>query len=254
MVALWMALSTTIIFWYWRNNEEKHIKGFPLSVLFVALAVTTILCKSANGWTALAIGISSYILYSNFKAVPFIEILFLITPLYIISRTSSILSAHEIVTVAEIFFDEERIISLSTRLQQEDLINVQALKRPLLGWGYFGRGMPIDPVTGERIRMARDALWLISFQTHGFVGLISLYSSLLLGPWLMLRNRKRLIKSELNYYLAFAIALSLIVILFSIDSLLNGMFSPLYITISGALISLYMVIFKNEQTDEVVRN
>ncbi|MFC1876749.1 O-antigen ligase domain-containing protein [Thermodesulfobacteriota bacterium] len=248
MVSLWMALSTTTTFWYWRNNEEKHLKGIPFSVIFVALAVTTVLCKSANGWAVLTFGISSCMLYRNFNAIRPFQILLLGVPLYIISRTSVFISAQEITSVASILFDDERITSLATRLIQEDLINVEALKRPFLGWGTFGRGMPIDPVTGERINRARDALWLITFQTYGFTGLFSLYSSLLLGPWFILNNSKRLNKSDSNYFLTLALSLSLVVILYSIDSLVNGMFSPLYITISGALISLYMALYKDEQT------
>ena len=254
MVALWMALSTTVTLWYWRNNEKKHIKGIPLSVIFVALAVTTVLCKSANGISVLFIGVSFYILYSYFNVIGPLKILILAVPIYIICRISGYISEQEIISLANYFFDEERISSLASRLRQEDLINMQAIKRPFWGWGTFGRGMPIDPETGERINMARDALWLITFQTNGFVGLCSLYSSLLLGPWLILHHSKRLIEPKLKYFITLAISLSLVVILFSIDSLLNGMYSPLYITILGALISLYSTMCNkdNDLLDNVV--
>ncbi len=245
MVSLWMALSTTIAFWYWRSSDVKHLKGMPMSVIVVALAVTTVLCKSANGWATLTLGISSYMLYRNFNTIRPFKILLLVIPIYIIMRTSGLIATQDISSAASIFFDEERVLSLAERLHQEDIICAEVLKSPFLGWGGYGRGIPIDIYTGKSLVKARDGMWLISFNTFGFAGLFSLYTSLLLGPWLILNNSKRLIKSNSNSFLTFAILLSLVVIFFSIDTLLNGMFNPVYIVISGALISLYLAMCKN---------
>jgi len=250
MVALWMAISTTITFWYYRAYKEKHIIGIPIFLIVAAMAVTTILCKSANGWTVLALGICSCVLYQNFNAIRPFKLLLLVVPIYCIVRATGIIASDEILDVARYVFDEARISSLSDRLGQEDLISLEAMKRPFLGWGVSSlRGMPIDPDTGERIRSVRDALWLIAFQSYGFIGLFSLFCSLLLGPWLILKKSKKLLKTNIKNFIPLAIALSLVVIFFSIDSLLNGMLSPLYILISGALISIYIEIFQNPTED-----
>ncbi len=246
MVALWMAVSAIIAFWLWRSSDVKHLKGIPVSFIVVAFAVTTVLCKSANAWTVLTLGFSSYMLYRIFNTSrPFIFFLLLV-PLYIILRSSGHLSAQDITSMASLFFDEERIFSLAGRLGQEDIISGEVFKRPFLGWGGYLRGIPIDIYTGETLVSVRDSLWLISFNKYGFIGLFSLYTSLLFGPWLILNNSKCLSKYNSNYFLSLAVALSLIVIFFSIDSLFNGMISPLYITISGALISLYFAMCNNE--------
>lgn len=246
MVSLWMALSTTITFWYWRSSDVKHLKGMPMSFIVVALTVTTVLCKSANAWALLTLGFSSYMLYRIFNnSRPFIFLLLLV-PLYFILRAPGFISAQDIVSVASTFFDEERILSLADRLVQEDIICVEVLKRPFFGWGGYGRGIPIDFYTGTTLVSVRDSLWLISFNKFGFAGLFSLYIGLLLGPWLILNNNKCLSKYNSIFFQTLAVALSLIVIFFCIDSLFNGMVSPLYITISGALISLYFAMCKNE--------
>ena len=244
MVSLWMALSSIITFWYWRNSDEKHLKGAPLSIIFFFLAGTTILCKSAGALAILIIGIFCCMLYRNLNTIRTFKLLILIVPLYFIFRISGLLSTQDLVSSISFIFDEERVSSFLYRLNQEDLLRVEALKRPFLGWGGFGRGFPIDINTGKTLILTRDSLWLITFQTQGFIGLLSLYTSLLLGPWLILTKSERLNGSSSNYFITFSIALSLLVIFFSIDSLLNSMISPLYIIIAGALISFSLEIGK----------
>lgn len=255
MVSLWMALSSVVCFWYYRNNDIKNLKGIPLSIITIGLIITTILCKSANGWAMLALGFSSYIFYTKFNSLSLLKLLLLFIPFYIVTRATSLVSANDFTTLAGHIFDADRIQSLAARLTQEDLITVEAWKRPFLGWGVSElRGMPIDPETGERIRTIRDSLWLITLQSYGFVGLFFLFSSLLLGPWLILHRAKIIIKSGFSYLLTFTISLCLVVICFCIDSLFNGMLSPLYITISGALISFYLSIFNIKQSNPKILN
>ena len=250
MVSLWMAVSSVITFWYWQSSEKKNLMWIPLMVVFFSLVVTTLLCKSANGWTILILGVGLYFLYKKLNVTRSFQILVLIIPLYFILRIPNLLSIQEITSVASIFFDEERVASLIYRLTQEDLICVEVLKQPLLGWGRFGRGLPVDVNTGEVLIYVRDSLWLISFQTYGFVGLICLYASLLLGPFLIFKNYEKLTQFGSDSIHTLIVALSLTVVFFSIDSLFNSMRSPIYIAISGALISFSLKLNKVEKNGE----
>jgi hypothetical protein len=251
MVALWMAVSFTVAFWFWRSREIRFFKKIPMFFIVAALFITTVLCKSANGWFFIALGCFSYLIYRQSKKNILFLVLLLVIPSYIGLRSTGFVSSSAVKKVAGVFFDEDRVDSLGHRLLQEDLIGREAFKRPWLGWGGWGRGLPEDRYSGKKIITTRDSLWLITFNTSGVIGLISIYICLLIGPWILL-NAKR--NNRLPYQVDnIMVLLSLVVVFFSIDTLFNGMVSPLYIMISGALISSYIYLRKNNYFSQKFR-
>lgn len=239
MVALWMAISSTVAFWFWRGKEADKIKGFFFSmpVLVAALAITTVLCKSVNGWFAFVAGCLSFYIFRRFKSnFPFL-LLLLVIPLYIGLRSTDSISTDRVKSVAGSFVDEDRVESLEIRLSQENLFSHKAWKRPIFGWGGYDRGWPVDPDTGQKLIRMIDSTWLIAFSTYGLVGLVSLFMAMLLGPWRILRFN-RCPPNEVPTIIP--TVLSLVVILFMIDALFNGMVNPVYILASGALMSFFL--------------
>lgn len=249
MVALWMAVATIVAFWLWRSKLTRQLWGMPMVLLVVALAITTVLCKSANGWSALAIGCGSYLLCGGGKSRRLLQLLLLSVPLYIGLRSIGIVTWQEIEAVAGHIFDSHRVQSLGVRLTQEELFSLKALQHPLLGWGGYDRGWPVNPDTGRKMIRMIDSLWLITFSSKGFVGLISFVTAMLAGPWLVLRTKVN--KSKIaGSSLVEPVVLSLVVILFMIDSLFNGMVNPVYIVSSGALVSFYVAQGENLESAE----
>ena len=163
----------------------------------------------------------------------------MIIPGYIFFRVTNLIPVENIINLFAEIFDAERVGSLAVRLKQEVLFCHKTLERPFLGWGGYGRGWPVHPDTGMRIASRVDALWLIVYNTYGLLGITSLVSSMLIGPWSVLRSRTENIKIADSFAL-FPALLSLIVILFLIDCLANAMTNPVYIMISGALVSYYV--------------
>ena len=235
MVSMWMAVTTTAAFWLWRGGEMKHIKGIPFSFFIIALIVTTILCKSANGWIALALGFSGYFVFRFFKSSLPIRLLLLLIPFYILLRISGGLSGVDVEAMASRVFDAERTGSLTIRLLQEDLFVEKALQRPILGWGGYNRGWPVDEETGKMQIGMIDSLWLITFSSRGFIGIFSMFAMMLIGPWLALQAIQQQ-KYSTDLFQIEPVLLSLIVILFLIDCLMNGMINPVFILVSGALV------------------
>jgi len=239
MVSLWLGVSSIIAFWFWRSRDIKDLKGI-LTIPFIvaALVITCVLCKSANGWFTLVIGCGYYFIHRYSKTrIPFL-LLLIIAPLYISLRSIGFISADTVVTVSAYIFDAERIQSLTFRLLGEDLYAIKALEHPLLGWGGYNRAIPVDPRTGYLLT-AIDSLWLIVFSSNGYFGLVVLYSAMLTGPWLVFRSAMNKFKGS-GFSKGVPILLSLVVSLYMIDSLFNGMVNPIYIVISGALISWYV--------------
>jgi len=62
---------------------------------------------------------------------------------------------------------------------------------------------------------------------------------MLVGPWLILRIIKKH-KISSTFDQIGPVVLGLIVILFMIDCLMNGMLNPVYILVSGALLGWYV--------------
>ncbi len=242
MVALWMANSSTIAFWLWRSRIIKCLKGIPMSLFVMLLVITSLLCKSANGWFFLTLGCGCYFMRRSNKIFLF---LLLGVPLYLALRISGVLSGQDVEMVAATIFDPERVSSLSFRLLQEDLFLERAMESPLFGWGGYSRGWPIDPETGRRMIKAIDALWIIILISKGFLGLVSFVGSMLIGPWLVLQSMKK--AENQNLFIPDSVVLSLVVICFMIDCLVNAMVNPIYIMISGALVGWYLSQKKEAQ-------
>lgn len=246
MVALWMAIATTVAFWLWRSRTIKHIKGVPMAYIFIGLMLTTILSKSANGWFTLALGCGLYFVYRKSKTnLPFV-LLILTIPLYLLLRMTEVISVDNVTMVAAHIFDAERVGSLQVRLTQEDLFVRHTLSSPLFGWGGHSRGWPVDPETGQRLIKMVDAMWIIHLSRTGFFGLVAFLTAMLIGPWLALRSAAKVAPKEDSTHLI-PVVMSLVVILFMIDSLFNGMRNPAYILSSGALVSWYLASQKQPQ-------
>ena len=239
MVALWMALTSTVAYWFWRERELMRIKGFLFSMPFLVaiLVVVTVLCKSANGLFSLILGVCFYHFFKRFRSNLPIILLLLSIPVYIGLRSTDSVSVDTVKYLARTIVDEERVESLGVRLTQENLFSQKAWERPLLGWGGYLRGWPVDPDTEEKLIKMIDSTWLITFNTYGLVGLVSLFVAMLQGPWRTLRltaNRR----SDGNAMIP--ILISFIIVLFMIDALFNGMVNPVFILSSGAVMNWYI--------------
>ena len=237
MVAVWMAAAASAAFWLWRSRLVARVKGIPLGPAALLLIVTALLCKSASGWIVLLLGCIGYYAYRRSAINLFFIMLLLLIPTYIGVRIAGVVPREDVVLLASRIFDEERIASLEIRLLQEDLFAARALNQPLFGWGGYGRGWPVDPDTGNKMIKMVDSLWIIVFSSKGFFGITTLVAGMLIGPWLVLRGiAKRGEKGRDDGPRLEVVMLSLLVILFMIDTLINAMINPVYVLISGALV------------------
>lgn len=248
MVALWMAVSATVLFWFWRSRQYRTIGVVPVSLASIGLIGAAILCKSGNGWVFTILGLASYAYYGKSGSTAAFRLLFLMIPLYMAVRITNLIPTSLVQDLASSVFDPERIDSLNWRLLQEDLFGAHSLRRPWFGWGGFGRNWPVDPSTGEHLIQMVDSLWIILFSGSGFVGLGASYLSLWLGPWKALGSYGRSRKEGIgetgeagDLYALDAVLLCLVVCFFMLDSLLNAMVSPVYILCSGALTTHYLI-------------
>jgi hypothetical protein len=136
--------------------------------------------------------------------------------------------------MARVLFPEPRVQSLGWRFRCENLLLKKAVERPILGWGGWGRSRVYDE-QGKDIAET-DGLWIIAFGKNGLVGLISLGAVLLLGPALLWWRLDAIQWSHPAW--APAAAAAVLIMITTIDSLLNGFLNPVLTLCMGALTGL----------------
>ena len=240
MVSLWMAITALFGIWVWRTDQIERVGKIPISVAAVMLTVLTILCKSANGWIFLLMGLGALFLYQRNKSVWIFRALLLAIPLYFILRITNLVSVTRISRLFSIVFDQQRIGSLMFRLWQENLFSARALENPLFGWGGYRRGYPVDPWTGEELFRVIDSMWVGLLSRYGLFGLAGVFLGLGIGPWRIFSfhaKQTASLNGVSDRKRVYQILLSIAVVFFMVDSLMNSMMNHIYILCAGVLVS-----------------
>ena len=231
MVGLFMASATLCGAWLYRSRSLRALFGLPLPVFVLPLLVTTILIKSVGAIVLLFFGLA--LLY----AIRFLRSgLPLLVPAalaaaYLIIRVTGVISSDNLVTLADATLGAERAQSLQSRLVNEDMLTVRALERPVFGWGGWGRARIRDE-SGRDVTIT-DSLWIICLGNKGFLGLGGLMLVQLLPP---LRLSRRLPVRQWDQPEGGAgAALAVVLLMWTVDNLLNAMINPLYLLVAGGL-------------------
>ena len=234
MVGLFMASATVVGFWLWLSGTKKTLGPLPMSWLVVAMILVTLLCKSAGSIVLMLAAIATLLLiyHANYRAL--FVVLILAGPTYVITRTAGLWNGEQLVNAAEDVFGAERAGSIEGRMFNEDLFTKRADERPILGWSGWNRFQVTDH--NGKLQTTPDGMWVIARGQFGFVGLLALGSVLLL-PAIVLRVRY---PAEIWKRAGFgpALALTMLVLMFTIDCLMNAMVSPMYVLALGGLIGV----------------
>ncbi len=239
-VGLWMTAATLIAFWLYRTGSAPQLRParglHSIRMLWAvsALLLTAVLCRSTG---ALALGAAGFLALalSQLVRAPIAPILLLaVPPLYVGLRTSSLWSGEEAVGWLGANFDEGRAQSLDFRLENENQLVDKALENPVFGWAGWGRSRVRD-AEGKEATVA-DGLWIIALGERGFVGLVALGLTLLLPAarfaWVFPPRRWS------EPAVAPAAAAAVVLMLYSIDCLMNAMVNPVYMLAAGGLAGL----------------
>ncbi len=232
MVGTWMATSTVISFWLWLSGE-KRILRVPYPAIFCALLVITVLCKALYAIMLMLLALGLLLIARYGKTLVPAVLLLLAVPGYMGLRGLQVLPAETIVNQAEPWFGSARAQSLGARLSQEDYILDHAMKRPTFGWGGYRRSWPIDYYTGEYQVRGLDGLWTIIIGQNGLYGVSLLFATLLVPVAAVLFRRKDRPWGTVDQAAREVLSISLLI--FACDCLLNGMFNPLFVVIAGAI-------------------
>jgi hypothetical protein len=244
MVGMWMTTASLAGIQLLRTGQLGWLKNTLLSKikpvqLISILILVSIYCKSTGAIMLLAVGAA--VMYFGMKGVgrlPYLALI-VIPILYVTMRTNgtwSGLALSDLLT-NKMHMPADRVQSMSFRFMNEDILMDKAFQHPLFGWGGWKRSFVFDefgvPVT------VPDGLWIVVLGQNGLVGLSSMLATMMLPQWLYLKRFSPREWKE-NPLVALGLVAVVLLALYTIDGLINDMFSPLVMVLAGALTGLYL--------------
>lgn len=229
-LGMWMTVASLVGYWLWRTKALTQLLGVAMTWLAPFLMATTIMCRSTGALLLLFAGIAALEFSRATKTSIALWCLLLVAPLYMVTRITDTWDGSGVTALAA-KLDQDRAHSFQFRLDNEDLLIDKALQQPVFGWGAWGRNRVVDD--WGRATTITDGRWIIELGQHGLVGMLSLYCAMLL-PLVVLLVRvpsAKLLSAEM----APPLALGVIVILYAIDSVPNGMVNPMFALAAGAV-------------------
>jgi hypothetical protein len=237
-VGAFMMVATLSGIWLWRSGSIKRLWNIPTAWLMAALVFTFIMVRSTGAYALLAAGLGIMVVGRRFKtALPvFILIACIFTYLYLNSLSDSYVSDQVLDSLGGIF-PEDRLSSLEFRFENEELLVEKAQQRMWFGWAGYGRALvSLNEWGGVTVQ---DSLWIIAFGHHGVVGLFSLFTAMLM-PVFMLFWVRYPARQWFNPKVAPVAVLSVGVVLYMVDCILNAMINPLYVLAVGGIAGLVL--------------
>lgn len=248
MLSFWMTVSTLVAGVLWYEGTIRSYFTVPISVCCLMLLTTTILCKSTGAMILLVVGVIILVLCRVTK-LPRLLLMVIVCfpPLHVMARVTQFLPREVQCNFTSALGFEEKVGSMRARLIQEDLFSAHALRQPVFGWGGWMRNFPTDPVTGKRLTRGLDGYWTMVISEKGLFGLTAFLAMftvpILFALWrITLPEQPRTKFSETFLPIV-------ILELFFIECIPNGMLNPVYIVLLGGLASMpYAPALRTERT------
>jgi len=220
--------------WLWYTGAVRRVGRVPAVYAALAVVATAILCKSAGAILLLAAGGAALGAAMWSRSRVLVGALILVAPAYMVLRGSGMWDGAMLVSSAQTTAGAARSDSLAYRIHNENILAAKALQRPVLGWGGWARNRVLDKY-GRDISTT-DGLWIIALGMYGIVGL-SAWTLAMLAPagWVLARYGVARWREPL---VGGAVVLALVVVLYVIDCVPNGMVNPMFTMCVGALGSL----------------
>jgi tetratricopeptide (TPR) repeat protein len=233
---LWMNCVTLLAWWHWRTGQLKRLLGFSGGAVFGAILITTIACRATSAMALNLLGFGALWYSWRTKTKRLMWVLLLIGPLYYTVRMTNVWSGAHAVELSRVLVNAERAQSLEYRLEMEDLYIVKVKQRLLLGWGGWGRNNVYDSQLNYRCVTVLDGRWVGALGNFGLLGLASMTAALLL-PTMLLVKRYPVTQWDQPSVVS-ATGFALILNVYVLDGLINGMLNLLYVIAAGGLVNV----------------
>jgi len=240
-VALWMMAATLIGVFLWRSGTLKRFWNISMKWLVLILIFILILIQSFGALMYFVL--SLVVLYTAKWLRTSILLLVLIVMIfsYLYMATTGNFNGDQIVTFFSTAVNPERAFSLEYRFEQEKLLVTKARQRMMFGWAGNGRSRIYDE-WGKDLAIT-DSWWIIVFGSNGILGVVSGTAMFLLPAALFTHYYPARIWSHPK--VAPAAAITLVLVSYMIDNLVNAMSMPVFILGLGGLSGLLVKELKS---------
>ena len=240
-VGMWMMAATLVGLALWRTGVIKKFWNYPMNWLIPVLFITLILVKSTGAYLYLAMGIGVWFTSRWLRtALPTLLLVATMCGYVYIAATGILYTNPQVVAFAATANagggGNERSQSLAFRVFNEAMLARKAQQKMTWGWGDSG-GNRIYDETGKDIAVT-DSLWIIVYGQNGLVGLF-FFMAILLLPSVAFCFRYPA-STWSNRKVAPAASLALVLIFYTLDSLLNAMACPVFVLANGGLAGLIL--------------
>jgi hypothetical protein len=237
MVAVWMMTAALMAVWFWQTGALKKFQGRNIKTLAIMLIIAFFLCRSTGAYSLFVFALIVLFCAKRFRtSLPLLFIIgYIVFYLYI--SAAGQFSSKEVMGFITPIFGQDRAGSLKYRFDMEEILGEKARQRIIFGWGDSG-GNRVYNQQGQDISVT-DSLWIIAFGTYGTVGLVSLFSSLLL-PVIVFTLFKYPARTWSNPKVAPAASLAVALTMYVFDCVLNAMTNPIFALIAGGISTLVL--------------
>ena len=235
MVGSWMMSSGLIGIWLWRSKTIESIMGIPMKWLVMAQCVMVVMVKSTGAWVLMALGAMTLFISKWTRVAILVWLLILAVPPYLYFSASGDLDTEEVTAFIAENINPDRAQSLKFRFDNEEPLAAKARERWVFGWGGWARAAIYSKYDGSQ-QSVSDSLWIVAYGAYGTVGLVSIMAALLFPSIGFLISYPATHWS--NKRLAPVAVIMVILVLYTLDNLLNDMRIALYILGMGGISGL----------------
>ncbi len=216
---------------YWRI-QRSPVSQFSSGVIVAYLMLVLILCKSMAALIyACFLGVCIKF-FSPRLQFRFAVVLVMIALTFPLTRGLGWFPVQQIsALVSEV--STERAQSFDFRIRNEDMLLKKAEKRPLFGWGTWGRNRIYDPSTGRDISVT-DGRWIQVIGRFGWIGLLAEFGLLALP---VIRSAKLYRYTENQRERVVLATVNLVLAISLLDLLPNNTMSPFTWLLAGAILA-----------------
>ena len=227
--ALFLLSSLIAALGLWRAERSETHPRLLLAALW--LGGVLVLAKSLGALLFAALLVPVLVLGGVRAQLRIAAALGVLALAYPVLKAAEAVPAQALLQQAE-KIDSERAGSLRFRFANEDLLFERASRKPLTGWGSWGRNQIRDPVSGE-ITSISDGRWIIVLGQFGWFGFVAEFGLLVLPLLLLWREARALPPGSAPPLLG---PLALLLGINLIDLLPNATLTPLTWLVAGAVL------------------
>ena len=185
-IFLCMSVIAAVVLFREARREKRFSAGWLLAAVWLLLVLY--LSKNLGALMLATMFGTAVLLLGRGLQTAIAVAVALIVLLYPMLRGAGLIPVEAVYEFA-LSIDEDRAASLKFRLDNEDALLAHANRKPIAGWGSWGRNSLYDPATGQMTSIT-DGIWLIFIGVYGWLGYIGRFG-LLTVPILFYAMRRK---------------------------------------------------------------